>query len=272
MVAFTRFVTGLLDSQQDKARKLSMYGVARTLGLPAAFVELRHQGTHEPMPGLGQLRPAARGALGWIWEYYWRHLREGEEEVVDGGAKGVGDGGKRVLRNGAAGAGAGKDVAMNKATATATAAVDMDALKARMCRRTLVEYLQRRETVGAAREGLMRQLRRWEIGLVVGTLVEIGSAARDGGMLARAVELARAILGEEKEVAGETDEDEAALRQELMLAPGKAENLRESLAWGQVTGKRKMGDGDEGDGERDRKRGGWFKEKGPWVPRPIGTI
>ncbi|KAF3770785.1 Las1-like protein, partial [Cryphonectria parasitica EP155] len=75
-----RFVTGLLDSHQDKARKLSMYGVAKTLGLPASFVELRHQGTHEPMPSLGQLRPAARRALVWIWEYYWKNLPEGEAE------------------------------------------------------------------------------------------------------------------------------------------------------------------------------------------------
>ena len=53
------FVTGLLDSHQDKARKISMYGVAKSVGLPATFVELRHQATHEQLPSLTRLRAAA---------------------------------------------------------------------------------------------------------------------------------------------------------------------------------------------------------------------
>ncbi|KAK1494668.1 hydroxyacylglutathione hydrolase [Colletotrichum cuscutae] len=76
----TRFVTGLLDGHQDKQRKLSMYSVAKTIGLPATFVELRHQATHETLPSLAKLRSAARKALVWIWEYYWQHL--GPNEVV----------------------------------------------------------------------------------------------------------------------------------------------------------------------------------------------
>ncbi|KZL71701.1 LAS1 protein [Colletotrichum tofieldiae] len=72
--AFSRFVTGLLDGHQDKQRKLSMYSVAKTIGLPATFVELRHQATHETLPSLAKLRSAARKALVWIWEYYWQHL------------------------------------------------------------------------------------------------------------------------------------------------------------------------------------------------------
>ncbi|KAF4779946.1 hypothetical protein HER10_EVM0007988 [Colletotrichum scovillei] len=78
--AFSRFVTGLLDGHQDKQRKLSMYSVAKTIGLPATFVELRHQATHETLPSLAKLRSAARKALVWIWEYYWQHL--GPDEVV----------------------------------------------------------------------------------------------------------------------------------------------------------------------------------------------
>ncbi|KAK0728097.1 Las1-like-domain-containing protein [Lasiosphaeria miniovina] len=72
--AFSRFVTGLLDSHQDKQRKMSMYGVAKSVGLPATFVELRHQATHEQLPSLTRLRAAARQALDWIWDYYWKHL------------------------------------------------------------------------------------------------------------------------------------------------------------------------------------------------------
>ncbi|KAH6845460.1 Las1-like-domain-containing protein [Chaetomium sp. MPI-CAGE-AT-0009] len=72
--AFSRFVTGLLDSHQDKQRKMSMYDVAKSVGLPATFVELRHQATHEQLPSLPRLRAAAASALQWIWDYYWRGL------------------------------------------------------------------------------------------------------------------------------------------------------------------------------------------------------
>lgn len=68
------FVTGLLDMQQDKQRKMSMFSVAKTIGLPATFVELRHQATHEQLPSLARLRVAAEKALAWIWDYYWQHL------------------------------------------------------------------------------------------------------------------------------------------------------------------------------------------------------
>ncbi|QSZ37307.1 hypothetical protein DSL72_009401 [Monilinia vaccinii-corymbosi] len=72
--AFSRFVTGLLDSHQDKRRKVSMYSIAKTIGLPATYVELRHQATHEELPSLPKLRIAARKALQWIWDFYWVDL------------------------------------------------------------------------------------------------------------------------------------------------------------------------------------------------------
>ncbi|GKT49257.1 pre-rRNA-processing protein las1 [Colletotrichum spaethianum] len=61
-----------------------MYSVAKTIGLPATFVELRHQATHETLPSLAKLRSAARKALVWIWEYYWQHLGPDEEDVEVG--------------------------------------------------------------------------------------------------------------------------------------------------------------------------------------------
>lgn len=79
--AFSRFVTGLLDGHQDRARKLSMHGLAQTVGLPPGFVELRHQATHEALPALRRLRVAARQALAWIWGYYWVNMEE--VEAVD---------------------------------------------------------------------------------------------------------------------------------------------------------------------------------------------
>lgn len=80
--AFSRFVTGLLDGHQDRARKLSMHGLAQTVGLPPGFVELRHQATHEALPALRRLRAAARQALAWIWGYYWVNM-EAEEDIVE---------------------------------------------------------------------------------------------------------------------------------------------------------------------------------------------
>lgn len=56
-----------------------MYSVAKTLGLPATYVELRHQATHEELPSLQKLRTASRKALLWIWDYYWVHLSIDDE-------------------------------------------------------------------------------------------------------------------------------------------------------------------------------------------------
>lgn len=74
------FVTGLLDSHQDKLRKQSMYSIAKVIGLPATFVELRHQSTHEQLPSLAKLRSAAASALSWIRDYYWRHLSDSDAQ------------------------------------------------------------------------------------------------------------------------------------------------------------------------------------------------
>jgi ribosomal biogenesis protein LAS1 len=53
-----------------------MYSIAKNIGLPATFVELRHQCTHEELPSLPKLRTAAEKSLAWIWEHYWKSLGE----------------------------------------------------------------------------------------------------------------------------------------------------------------------------------------------------
>ncbi|KAI4092547.1 MAG: hypothetical protein LQ344_003393 [Seirophora lacunosa] len=75
-VAICRFVTGMLDSQQDGTYKRSMYDVAKELDLPASFVELRHEAIHGELPSLIASRQAAERALRWLWDHYWRHLDE----------------------------------------------------------------------------------------------------------------------------------------------------------------------------------------------------
>jgi ribosomal biogenesis protein LAS1 len=51
-----------------------MYSIAKNIGLPATFVELRHQCTHEELPSLARLRDAAQRSLTWIWDHYWKTL------------------------------------------------------------------------------------------------------------------------------------------------------------------------------------------------------
>lgn len=269
LTAFTRFVTGLLDGHQDRARKLSMYGVAKTVGLPAGFVELRHQGTHEPMPGLAQLRPAAGRALVWIWEYYWRNLPDVD---VPGPGQDGGEGdkaeagpsrGAATPASDAPGGLAEKKKPVVVASATST-------IKGRMCRAALMGYLQRQEgEVGsdAAKQALTRQLGQWDDALVLRTLEEIGQTARDGGILSRSVKLCREILrratgdepqqGEDREIPTDIEE----MRRELREAREEAEGLVDGVEGG----KRKR-DGADDDGP------GWKRWKGPWVSRPIGIL
>lgn len=74
-------MTGLLDGYQDRKHKLSMYSIAKNIGLPATFVELRHQCTHEELPSLAKLRAAAERSLLWIWDHYWENLEESVDPV-----------------------------------------------------------------------------------------------------------------------------------------------------------------------------------------------
>lgn len=69
------FVTGLLDSHQESKYKVSMYTQAQKIGLPALFVDIRHEAAHGDMPNLTNLRSAAERALGWLWEDYWKGLQ-----------------------------------------------------------------------------------------------------------------------------------------------------------------------------------------------------
>ncbi|KAI3392658.1 hypothetical protein diail_5339 [Diaporthe ilicicola] len=273
LTAFTRFVTGLLDGHQDKARKLSMYGVAKTVGLPAGFVELRHQGTHEPMPGLAQLRPAAGRALVWIWEYYWRNLPDdgpataaaGKEGAIEAGGVDARRRPSRAAEAAAATSGGGLAGGRGRVVVAATSTI-----KVRMCRTALMGYLQRQEgEVGgdAAKQALTRQLGQWDDALVLRTLEDIGQSARDVGLLSRSVKLSREILlraagdeaepGEDREIPANIEQ----MRKELREAREEVEGL----VGGSESGKRKRNDAED-DGP------GWKRWKGTWASRPIGVL
>ena len=79
------FVTGLLDSHQESKYKVSMYTQAQKIGLPALFVDIRHEAAHGDMPNLTNLRSAAERALRWLWEDYWKGLEEQEAALPASG-------------------------------------------------------------------------------------------------------------------------------------------------------------------------------------------
>ncbi|KAL4867556.1 hypothetical protein BDV12DRAFT_186609 [Aspergillus spectabilis] len=102
--AFCRFVTGLVDSKLYGARK-SMFGRAMDLGLPASFVELRHEATHRELPSLTVLRDSTARSLGWLWDFYWKEVTYAYESrlgvgIWEGSVVGDERDGVEVLLNG----------------------------------------------------------------------------------------------------------------------------------------------------------------------------
>ncbi|KAL4968914.1 rRNA-processing protein LAS1 [Aspergillus stella-maris] len=86
--AFCRFVTGLVDSKLGARR--SMFSRALELGLPASFVELRHEATHRELPSLVVLRGAVARSLEWLWGFYWAGVGSpGPSSMLAQGVEGV---------------------------------------------------------------------------------------------------------------------------------------------------------------------------------------
>ena len=77
--AFCRFVTGFCDIGRHKERSLepsSMLDIAKQIDMPAEFVALRHEATHEELPSIQRLVTASQQALDWLWAVYWNRLAE----------------------------------------------------------------------------------------------------------------------------------------------------------------------------------------------------
>ncbi|KAK4163532.1 beta-lactamase-like protein [Cladorrhinum sp. PSN259] len=238
--AFSRFVTGLLDSHQEKLRKQSMYDVAKSVGLPATFVELRHQATHETLPSLSRLRVAAKKGLEWMWGYYWvgigplsLDLEEVAVEKMYGGRE------------------------------------DVKKSKQERCRELLVRYLneedERRRRV--FRAGL-KVFEKEDKGMVlrgVDVVCNNGGIINGKGMR-RAVGLVRELDGEGEELRvdermDDVEEEEGAKEKEVGVED--VEMVREEL--GRVLEGAK--------GKEEKERPSWvLVDGGEWVPKPIGLI
>ncbi len=75
-----RFVNGLLDPSQQSQFAIPLNLLAKKIGLPSWFVELRHAGTHEGLPSLEMLEIGVLGALDWLKVNYWEKIKSEEEE------------------------------------------------------------------------------------------------------------------------------------------------------------------------------------------------
>lgn len=75
---FLRFVNGYVDKNKDANSSRAVYHVARRLGMPSHFVELRHAATHDSLPSLELLRICVQDALSWLWNHYWVSIESTE--------------------------------------------------------------------------------------------------------------------------------------------------------------------------------------------------
>ncbi|KAL4816968.1 Las1-like-domain-containing protein [Aspergillus spinulosporus] len=166
--AFCRFVTGLVDSKLGARR--SMFSRALELGLPASFVELRHEATHRELPSLTVLRGATGRSLEWLWGFYWGGLSSGP---LSGAGVGVGSAVDGLLRGLLEQAGAllGSGNAAGNDGGVGDGGADGPPRKKRRVQRELAG-------VAARAVGIMKERGEGEAG-------EQGTASKPGWVLAR---------------------------------------------------------------------------------------
>ncbi|EFW99722.1 las1-like protein [Grosmannia clavigera kw1407] len=258
--AFSRFVTGLLDGQQDRARKLSMYSLARAIGLPAAFVELRHQATHESLPSLARLRAAARRALLWIWQYYWMQLGP---------------------------VGTAADAA---AADAAKAAPDdepspQDRSADRACREAVLRYVD--ETVAAGpdaarttladpdhtdRDTLDRYVQTWGRARVLAVLSAVSPTDSDKGShsrVLRCIRLSQVVLQQPRK----RSEEQKQTADNVNLVQGRqALDSADADEQDRVDDVMALDSQPEHDPEAPASRPQWARYEGDWKPKPIGVV
>lgn len=81
-MAIVRFVNGILDPAQQSHFVVPLYTLAKQVGLPAMFVDLRHAATHEQLPLLCVLKDAIERALQWLHTVYWSEKDDREDDEV----------------------------------------------------------------------------------------------------------------------------------------------------------------------------------------------
>ena len=61
-----------------------MFAIAKEVGIPAAFIDIRHDATHGEMPSLVVFRDTTQKSLAWLHEEYWRKLTKDDQESERG--------------------------------------------------------------------------------------------------------------------------------------------------------------------------------------------
>ena len=227
---------------------MSMYDVAKSVGLPATFVELRHQATHEQLPSLTRLRAAARKALDWIWEYYWRHLAD-----VDSPGTGSGSGSGSGLR------------------APATKEKRRMEKGESKCRELLVRYLEEEEGDGS----FLEEIRGCDEGLVLTTLDAISGSTRDSRVLRRAVTLTREILEGARDPDRMEEDggiDEVRLPKDIKRVKAELDKAWKEVKQVELADTRQNVE-EPAEVEMVDERPSWtLYEEEAWVPKPIGVV
>lgn len=216
---------------------MSMYDVAKSVGLPATFVELRHQATHEQLPSLIRLRAAARKALDWIWDYYWRHLPEGLDDDAHVQTKIQAE--KKSMERPVI-LGLGSETKKRKQATVPEGG----------CQEVLVWYLEER---AVKRSELQAEIRKFGEAEVLAALDSIADTTANTQVLMRAMTLTKEMMLDSGETQHEDpmDEDE--------------------------DDERRAGDqtdtGDKKSEEDDQKPPCWsLYEAEEWIPKPIGVV
>ncbi len=70
--AIMRFVNGVVDEEQRSQYANAVGALGRKLGIAPILVEIRHSVAHERLPPLPALQHAAKLALEWLDEHYWK--------------------------------------------------------------------------------------------------------------------------------------------------------------------------------------------------------
>eukprot|EP00667_Euglena_gracilis_P018977 EG_transcript_20243 len=76
-MALLRLVNGLVEevATANRTETVSVFRALQVLRLPRSFGVFRHDATHGALPGLAEVRAAARQAMAWLRTAYWQPLR-----------------------------------------------------------------------------------------------------------------------------------------------------------------------------------------------------
>ena len=71
-LAMIRMVNGIIDVEQKGVYSKSVNVIAEEIGLPRAFVDLRHNCTHNDLPSFDVMLLSLKNAKLWLADFYWQ--------------------------------------------------------------------------------------------------------------------------------------------------------------------------------------------------------